>query len=170
MKWYTYLICYVLIVVGAFCGVQFYRKVKAESYINGSIDISNQFVQEDFNYTSSGISFYHDVYDETDTYSFETNLLVVNDFDGLNKEYELYLNEHYLMNYKFGAGYISGIAYIDFYDIYGNVVCNSSLNIFIKFLSDNTSLLLSTTGKDNAGFLEQYFSNNGIRLIVNKII
>ena len=43
MKWYSYVICFVLILVGAFCGIQLYREVKAESYINGSIDISNKF-------------------------------------------------------------------------------------------------------------------------------
>ena len=37
MKWYTYLICFVLIVVGAFCGVQLYKEVKAESYVKVSI-------------------------------------------------------------------------------------------------------------------------------------
>ena len=53
MKWYTYLICFILIIVGVFCGIELYKEVKAESYVNGSIDISNKFSQESFNYSSS---------------------------------------------------------------------------------------------------------------------
>ena len=67
MKWYTYLICFILIVVGVFCGIELYREVKAESYVNGSIDISNKFSQESFNYSSTSVVFYHDLYVDTDT-------------------------------------------------------------------------------------------------------
>ena len=86
MKWYTYIICFILIVVGTFCGIQLYKEVKAESYVNGSIDISNQFSQESFNYSSTSLVFYHDLYDTTDTYSFDKELLKVDDFNGKDKE------------------------------------------------------------------------------------
>ena len=46
-----YLFAFVIIVAGVFCGIELYKEVKAESYINGSIDISNQFSQESFNYS-----------------------------------------------------------------------------------------------------------------------
>ena len=55
MKWYSYIICFVLIVVGTFCGIQLFKEVNSKSYINGSIDISNRFSQESFNYTSTGM-------------------------------------------------------------------------------------------------------------------
>lgn len=170
MKWYTYLICFISIVLGAFCGAQFYRKVKAESYINGSIDITNQFSQENFNYTSSKVVFYNDIYDETNTYLFETDLPVVENFNGVSNNYEVTLNGHLLMNCNFTAGSISTVVYIDFYDIDGKVVCSSDLKVSIKYLSDKTTLCLSTIGLENASYLEQYFSTNGIRLIVNEIL
>ena len=70
-----YLLCFVIIVAGVFCGIRLYKEVKAESYINGSIDISNRFSQESFNYSSTSVVFYHDLYDDTQTYTFEKELL-----------------------------------------------------------------------------------------------
>lgn len=37
-----YLLAFVLIVVGVFCGIRLYKEIKAESYVNGSIDISTR--------------------------------------------------------------------------------------------------------------------------------
>ncbi len=59
-----YLLAFVLIVVGVFCGIRLYKEIKAESYVNGSIDISNRFSQESFNYSSTSVVFYHDLYDD----------------------------------------------------------------------------------------------------------
>lgn len=170
MKWYTYLICFVLIVVGVFCGIELYKEVKAESYINGSIDISNQFSQESFNYSSTSLVFYHDTYDNTDTYSFNKDLLKVDDFNGKDKEYQVLLNDYVLIDSEFNSGSIFSVVNMDFYDTNGNIVCNSTMNISIKFLSDKTQLQITTTGNKNASFLEQYFSDNGIRLKVMEIL
>ena len=93
MKWYTYLICFVLIVVGTFCGIQLYKEVKAESYINGSIDISNHFSQESFNYISSSVTFYNDIYDEKFIESEIDFKLVV---ETLKKEFGDELTEIYI--------------------------------------------------------------------------
>ena len=148
MKWYTYLICFILIVVGVFCGIELYKEVKAESYVNGSIDISNKFSQEAFNYSNTSAVFYHDLYDETNTYTFEKELLISSEIN---------------------AGSILSIVNIDFYNTSGNILCKSSLKISIQFLSNKTQLTLETIGQENASFLEQYFSDNGIRLSVIEI-
>jgi len=170
MKWYTYLICFILIVVGVFCGIELYKEVKAESYINGSIDISNQFSQESFNYTSSSVTFYHDIYDETETYTFDKELLKVEDFNGKDKEYQVLLNDYVLVDSDINAGSVFSVIYMDFYDTNGEIVCNASMNISIKFLSNKTQLTLTTVGNENASFFEQYFSDNGIRLKVMEIL
>lgn len=170
MKWYTYLICFVLIVVGVFCGIELYKEIKAESYINGSIDISNQFSQESFNYTSSSVTFYHDIYDETQTYTFDKELLKVDDFNGEEKEYQVLLNDYVLVDSDINAGSVFSVIYMDFYDTNGEIVCNASMNISIKFLSNKTQLTLTTVGNENASFFEQYFSDNGIRLKVMEIL
>ena len=170
MKWYSYVTCFVLIVVGGFCGIELYREVKAESYINGSIDISNKFSQENFNYSSTSLIFYHDLYDDTDTYIFEQDLLKVENFNGQKNEYEVWLNDFILLDTEFNAGSIYSTVKMDFYNEFGEIICNSSMEISIKFLSGKTQLTLSTIGQENASFFEQYFADNGIRLMVLEIL
>lgn len=168
MKWNTYLICFILIVVGVFCGIELYKEVKAESYINGSIDISNQFSQESFNYTSSGLVFYNDGY--SNEYIFDKELLKVDNFNGKDKEYQVVLNEYVLFDADINAGSVFSVIFMDFYDTNGEIVFNASMNISIKFLSNKTQLTLTTVGNESASFLEQYFSDNGIRLKVIEIL
>lgn len=170
MKWYTYLICFILIIVGVFCGIELYKEIKAESYVNGSIDISNKFSQESFNYSSSSVAFYHDDYDTTDTYTFQKDLLVVDSFNGKEKTYQVILNDYILFNTEFNPGSIFSSVAIDFYDTEGNVICNADMKISIVFLSNKTQLTLATVGDKNSSFLQQYFTDNGIRLRVVEIL
>lgn len=170
MKWYTYLICFVLVIVGTFCGIQLYKEVKAESYINGSIDISNKFSQENLNYSSTSLVFYHDLYDDTDTYVFEQDLPKVENFNGQKKSYELWLNDFIILDAEFNAGSVYSTVQLDFYNEYGNIIYFSKLNISVKYLSGKTQITLSTKGQESASLLEQYFKDNGIRLKIVEIL
>lgn len=170
MKWYTYLICFVLVIVGTFCGIQLYKEVKAESYINGSIDISNKFSQENLNYSSTSLVFYHDLYDDTETYAFEQDLPKVENFNGQKKSYELWLNDFIILDAEFNAGSVYSTVQLDFYNEYGNIIYSSKLNISVKYLSGKTQITLSTKGQESASFLEQYFKDNGIRLKIVEIL
>lgn len=170
MKWYSYIICFILVVIGTFCGIELYKEVKAESYVNGSIDISNQFSKDSFDYTSTSVVFYHDLYDDTDTYSFEKDLTKIEDFNGQRKTYQVVLNDFVIIDAEINAGSVYAKVYIDFYDEYASVLCSSYMDISIKFLSGKTALSISTKGYDNAQFLEQYFADNGIRLKIVEIL
>lgn len=170
MKWYSYIICFILIAVGTFCGIQLFREIKAESYVNGSIDISNKFSQESFNYSSTSVVFYHDLYDDTDTYTFDKELLKVDNFNGTEKEYKIVMNDFVLTNCDIKAGSIFSIISMDFYNTDGEIVCPATMQISIKFLSNKTQLTFITKGQTNASFFEQYFSDNGIRLQVIEIL
>lgn len=165
-----YLLAFVIIVVGVFCGIRLYKEIKAESYINGSIDISNRFTQESFNYSSTSAVFYHDLYDDTDTYTFEKDLLKVENFDGKKKTYQVVLNDYVLLNTEINAGSVFATVNMDFYDTDGNVINSAVMKVSVKFLSNKTTLTLATTGKENASFLEQYFADNGIRLRIIEIL
>lgn len=165
-----YLLAFVIIVVGVFCGIRLYKEIKAESYINGSIDISNRFTQESFNYSSTSAVFYHDLYDDTDTYTFEKDLLKVENFDGKKKTYQVILNDYVLLNTEINAGSVFATVNMDFYDTNGNVINSALMKVSVKFLSNKTTLTLATTGKENASFLEQYFADNGIRLRIIEIL
>lgn len=165
-----YLAAFVIIVAGVFCGIRLYKEVTAESYINGSIDISNRFTQESFNYSSTSVVFYHDIYDDTNTYTFEKDLLKVENFDGAKNRYQLVLNDYVLLDTQISAGAVFSTLYMDFYDTNGNIVRSAYMDIAIKFLSNKTALSFSTVGNENASFLEQYFADNGIRLKVVELL
>ena len=165
-----YLLAFLIIVAGVFCGIRLYKEIKAESYINGSIDISNRFTQESFNYSSTSVVFYHDLYDDTNTYSFEKDLLKVDDFDGQKKTYQVVLNDYVLLNTEINAGSVFATVDMDFYDTNGNVINSAVMKLSVKFLSNKTTLTLATTGNENASFLEQYFADNGIRLRIIEIL
>lgn len=165
-----YLLAFVIIVAAGFCGIRLYKEIKAESYINGSIDISNRFTQESFNYSSTSAVFYHDLYDDTDTYTFEKDLLKVENFDGKKKTYQVVLNDYVLLNTEINAGSVFATVNMDFYDTSGNVINSALMKVSVKFLSNKTTLTLATTGKENASFLEQYFADNGIRLRIIEIL
>lgn len=170
MKWYVYLLCFVLVIAGTFCGIRLYQLVTAESYINGSIDIKNKYSMESFSYANTSVEFYHDIYDESDTYSYEIDLKRVDTFDGIRKQYEVVLNGFVLTDTKISSGSVFSTASIDFYSTNGEIVCSSKLDISVKFLSGKTTLALSTVGGQNASFLTQYFKDNGIRLkIIEKL-
>lgn len=167
---FFYLIAFAVIVAGVFCGIRLYKEVKAKSYVNGDIDISNRFSQESFNYSSTAVVFYHDLYDDTDTYSFEKELLKVENFDGQEKTYRVVLNGYVLLNCEINAGSVFATIDIDFYDTSGEIVSSAEMKISVMFLSGKTQLTLATVGNENAAFLEQYFSDNGIRLQIIEIL
>ena len=165
-----YLACFAIIVAGVFCGLRLYKEVKAESYINGSIDISNRFSQESFKYAATSVVFYHDLYDDTDTYNFEKELLKTENFDGQRKSYSVVLNGYVLLNCEIKAGSVFATVNLDFYNTEGQVKNSATMKISVKFLSGKTQLTLATIGSVNARFLEQYFADNGIRLQIIEII
>jgi hypothetical protein len=113
------------------------------------------------------VVFYHDLYDDTNTYSFEKDLLKVDDFDGQKKTYQVVLNDYVLLNTEINAGSVFATVNMDFYNIEGK---SATLKISVKFLSGKTQLTLATTGNENASFLEQYFTDNGIRLQIIEIL
>ena len=169
MKWYVYLICFALMITGVFCGIRLYELVTRESYINGSINIQNQFSVESFSYANTSVEFYHDIYDTTDTYAYTIDLLKVDDFNGQANTYQLVLNGYILFDTQITAGSVYAKVNLDFYNTDGEIVCSSYMDISIKFLSSRTTLSLTTTGGENASFLTQYFRDNGIRLKINEI-
>lgn len=166
MKWYHYLICGIIILVGIFFGIKLYQKVRAESYINGSIDISNQFSQETLNFSSSVVSFYQD----ENGYYYTVDTLVIDDFNGIDNKYQLYLNDYILYDSEYSAGSIISKINLEFYDTDGEIIQSSSMGISIYFLDDRTTITFRTNDLSSATYLEKYFVNNGCKLNLVKIL
>lgn len=171
MKWYVYVICVVLIIASVFCGINLYKEIKAESYINGQIDITNRFSQESFCYSATNLVFNLDTYaDVPDTYVFEQSLLKVDDFNAEKKNYQVKLNNYILFDVQINAGSVFANTHIDFYDTNGELTQGADMKISILFLSDKTQLKFVVVGQESRAFMEKYFADNGIRLQVIEII
>jgi len=164
-----YTVCGVLIVAGLFCGIDLYKNLTAQSYIRGSINIENTFSMESFNYSSTGVTFYHDLYDNTETWNYDIDLKPVNDFNGQRNTYQLVINDYIIFGTVVNAGSINADFNMDFYNTSGDMICSAEMKVKIAFYSNKTSLSLVVVGNQAASFLEQYFADNGIRLFVNEI-
>lgn len=165
-KLMLYIIGSLVIISGLICGVAFYKEVTAKSYVNGSINIQNQYSMESFQYNSNSVVFYQN--SGTNTYTYSTELLKVSDFNGEKKNYEVVVND-YILPATVSAGAVDTTLLLDFYSTSGELTCSSAMKINIKFLSDKTQLTFSVAGEKQAQFLEQYFKDNGIRLRINEI-
>lgn len=159
-----YIISGVLIVVAIVCGIMLYKKITSKSYINGQIDISNQFVSQTFEYKSSSVVFTKN--GDSDVYSYEIDLTKLEDFNGANKQYEVKLNDYVLFNSTITSGSVSTNLEINFYDTKNNNVCSANLQILVEFLSNKSRLKFSTEGSKQAEFLTQYFTDYGVRLSI----
>lgn len=169
MKWYSYTICTILILLGSFCGLQLYAELCEESYVVGSIDITNESTTDTFAYSTSSVNFYNDIYDETNTYYFSLDLTALEDFNGEKYAYEIYLNNYYLFNATILAGSVSTTLSLNFYSTSGEIAHTATLYINIEFLSDKSTLSLTTISEESATYFEQYFSANGIKLYIKEI-
>lgn len=169
MKWSTYLFCLVLISLGLFCGVRWTQEVRAKSYVNGSIKVSNEFSRESFEYSNTFVAFTSDIPSGEGSYSFDKDLLKVDDFNGNTKKYEVVLNDFVLLNAQIKAGSVFIPLDMDFYDTDGDPKCSGTLDILVEFLSGKTHLSMRVKNKEQASFFEQYFKDNGIRLKIIEI-
>lgn len=168
MKWYTYLICIVLIIAGIFAGTAFYNEATATSYKNGSINIENQFSQEQFYYSNSAVVFYPN--ENSEAYTFEIDLNKTEGFDAEVNEYEVYLNGFVLLDTTFTGGSITSNVDMHFYNVDGEVAHEGEMTILLRFLNNKTQLKLSCPDVTSATYFEEYFTTNGIRLAVLEIV
>ena len=156
-----YILSAVIIFGACVCGVQLYKEITAKSYVNGSIDIQNQFVAESFVYSTSSVVFNKE---SENFYLYEIDLIPVDNFNGEEKEYEVKLNYYDLFNAEIKAGFVNSDIQIDFYDTNGELLNSSNLNIKVEFLSNKTNLKLSTDSLEESEYLTQYFQDRGFTL------
>lgn len=156
-----YILSAVIIFGACVCGVQLYKEITAKSYVNGSIDIQNQFVAESFVYSTSSVVFNKE---SENFYLYEIDLIPVDNFNGEEKEYEVKLNYYDLFNAEIKAGFVNSDIQIDFYDTNGELLNSSNLNIKVEFLSNKTNLKLATYSLEESEYLTQYFQDRGFTL------
>lgn len=159
-----YFICIVLILVGIFCSIKLSKEINEASYVNGSIDIENEFRKESFFYSSTAIAFYPT--SNSSSYMFSSELPAVDGIDGDKNDYSFYFMdmEHEILNAEIQAGRVVAPISINFYNPDGSLACKGKITIKIEFLSGCTNLTLTCASKSSADYFEQYFADYGIKL------
>ena len=161
-----YVIGAIIIAVGILSTIGLVKELKAESYVNGSIDIPTN-TEQVLNYSATNLTLYDDPNDNLSIYSYSTTLPSTT-FDGNEYRYNVSLNEYQLIDITIGAGYIYTVATMSFYNVNGDLQCEAIINISILFLSNETQLQISVEGTEQSEYIEQYFNGNGIRLLVER--
>ena len=165
MKWYHYVICGVLILIGIFSAVEIINilDVKSKEYGTAITLVTKN------NYNEVSVFDYGSINLETTNYSSYSNVknFAHQDFDGNKGEYTLLFNDHPLNNVVVKSGKISGTLTLDFYNIDGSVVSTAKANFIVEYFADATVVTVTTVNENNSvSYLTAYMEINGAVLKV----
>ncbi len=167
MKWWHYLICAVLIVVGIFSSIELIEIFNVSSKEYGTaitIETKNDY-EEISKFDFGSLSF------DTEDYVNYTNVSTYAPiaFDGSNEDYLILFNGQPANNIVLNSGKISGSVSIAFYDLNGDVVSVADLNVIVEYYASGTKVTLSIENVNNSvSYLTTYTNINGAVLKVVK--
>lgn len=160
MKWYYYIICFVLIFVGIFSTIELLKIFNIKSAEYGTvitIETKNNYIEiSKFDYGS--LSF------DTEDYINFTNIstFAPSDFDGKSNDYTILFNGQPVSNVVVNAGKISGNLIMYFRDLNGEIVSTSDLYILIEYYASCTKVTLSMVNmNDGIAYFTTYTNING---------
>lgn len=168
MKWYSYLICCLIIVAGFFCMTNMVQIWSRTSGVYGepcTIETKNDY-EIVGKYDFGAIEF---ISDDNINYISTTEFNETKDFNGFEENYLLLFNDNLCSNTKIYAGQVDCIYTMNFYSTKGELVCSPVLNITIKVLETKTVISIDMKNENNSyGYFTQYMANNGAILKVVK--
>lgn len=165
MKWYSYIICFVLIILGAFCSIELVDLFSVKSGEYGSV-ISYQThgdYEEFSKFDFGSINF------DTDDYKSYKDIATfgAQNFDGSKQEFTLFFNGQPLNNVVQTAGRINGDLALKFYDLNGDEITTANIHFMIEYLASATKVTTTITNTENAvSYLNSYMEINGAVLQV----
>ena len=160
MKWYHYVICFVLIMMVVFCTMELVKLFNVKSAEYGTIitiETKNDYTEVSrFDYGS--LSF------DTEDYVNFTNVATFPpaDFNGKENNYTIIVNGNPANNIVINAGKISGDFTQTFYDLNGDIATVSDLHILIEYYASGTKVTLTIqNNNDSVSYLTTYTNING---------
>ena len=166
MKWYHYLICGVLIVIGIFSSINLMRlfNVSSKEYGSGvTIETKNNYA-EISKFDLGSLAF--DPSENKSIYSCSSTL-APESFDGKGKGYLILFNGKPVNNIISKSGQISGDASMTFYDLDGNAITTANFNIMIQYYVTQTVITITMANEnDSVSYLTNYANTNGAVITV----
>lgn len=160
MKWYHYIICFVLIFVGIFSTMELVKLFNVKSAEYGTvitIETKNDYTEvSKFDYGS--LSF------DTEDYQNFTNIstFAPQDFNGKQNDYTILVNGNPTSNVIVNAGKISGDLTLTFYGLNGDAVSTAELHILIEYYASGTKVTLTLqNSNDSVAYFTTYTNING---------
>lgn len=163
--WMQLIVCFCIILIGTVLGVYYYQEyIAPESYTIGTITTGTykeleikDYLSDDtvlFSQNINDVSFSISNNTATYDYNFETK-----EFNGLEKNYLIYVNNYIVNNITTNAGTISGSYTINFQDVENETLCSSDISISFAFRSLSSTLKVSLPSSD-IGYLMNYFKTD----------
>lgn len=165
MKWYSYLICFILVLSGVFCTIGLVQIWSESSEVHGTVPPIE--VQHGYDKVAK-FNFEEMPFDSEDNlnYTFTSTEDVV-DFDGAKNDYVLFFNDNLVSDVEIFSGKVVAHLTLKFYGTDGSVSSISNLNILIEFFDGNTVVTIKTKNENNSmAYLTQYVNVNGATLKV----
>ena len=160
MKWYHYLICGILIVIGIFSTINLVELFSVSSQEYGSVITIE--TQNNYNEVSKFDLGTFNLTPTTGNNYSETITLAPQTFDGANKDYLILYNGKPANNIDSKAGQISGDVSMTFYDLEGKEITTANFNVVIQYYVTQTVITISMTNEnDSVSYLSNYTNVNG---------
>ena len=160
MKWYHYLICGVLIVLGIFSSMKLVELFNVSSQEYGSVITIE--TQNNYNEVSKfDLGTFTLQPTSGNNYS-EIITLAPETFDGAGKDYLILFNGKPANNVDSKSGQISGDMSLTFYDLEGKEITTANFNVAIQYYVTQTVITISMTNEnDSVSYLSHFTNTNG---------
>lgn len=160
MRWYHYILCFILIFIGIFSTIELVKLFNVKSAEYGTvitIETKNDYTEiSKFDYGS--LSF------DTEDYVNYTNVSTFSpqEFNGRENNYTILVNGNPTSNVIINAGKITGDLTLSFYDLDGEVASIADLHILIEYYASGTKVTLTIQNfNDSVSYLTTYTNING---------
>lgn len=158
-------ICSLIILIAAAIFGYYYKEyIAPESYVIGTNKdgVYKDLAFADY-YTDDEILFSQNI--NKSSFSIENGVACYEfnfehkDFNGVKKDYILYVNDYMVNNVTTDAGTISGTYVLNYYDVDKSTLCHSNIDINFSFYSLSSKLQVSLPEQD-LGYLVKFFKTD----------
>lgn len=175
MKWYSYIICVILIFVGGLTGVRTFKDITAKSYVKGEISFENEYQQDYIDLELGSITLVENAAPEggdVNTFNGATwkqSLLPLSEFKGNYAEYKVFINGYELKNVSTQQFALTTTQQLALFDKGGEEVAFATYNLEIFLNKNETFVKITVNDKDSMDALNAYYRDFGFHLVAKEI-